>query len=47
MNKLELTPKNDLIFKKIYGSIGSERILKSFLESILEINIKEVKLRDR
>ena len=42
-----LTPKNDLIFKKIFGSKGSEGILKSFLESILEIKIKEVKLRNR
>ena len=47
MSKLELSPKNDLIFKKIFGSKGSEGILKSFLESILEIKIQEVKLRNR
>lgn len=32
-----ITPKNDLVFKKIFGAKGNEGILKSLLESILEI----------
>ena len=37
-----ITPKNDLIFKKIFGTKGNEGILKSFLESILEIQIESL-----
>ena len=37
-NKL-ITPKNDIVFKKIFGSKGNEEILKDFLESILDIKI--------
>lgn len=36
----KITPKNDIVFKKIFGSKGNEEILKSFLESILEIEIE-------
>ena len=39
-----ITPKNDIIFKKIFGSKGNEGILKDFLESILETKIESVKL---
>lgn len=39
-----ITPKNDIIFKKIFGSRGNEGILKDFLESILETKIESVKL---
>lgn len=38
----KITPKNDVIFKKIFGSKGNEGILKSFLESILEIQIESL-----
>ena len=40
----KVVPKNDRVFKKIFGSVGSEEILRDFLESILEIKIKKVKL---
>ena len=29
-----ITPQNDIIFKKIFGTKGNEGILKDFLESI-------------
>ena len=37
-----ITPKNDLVFKKIFGSKGNEGILKSLLESILDIQIESL-----
>ena len=36
----DVTPKNDIAFKQLFGSKGSESMLKDFLESILEIQIK-------
>ena len=39
-----ITPKNDIIFKKIFGSKGNEGILKSFLESILDIEIESLEV---
>ena len=44
----KLMPTNDYIFKKIFGSVGSETITTSFLEAILVANFelekhKEVK----
>ena len=39
-----ITPKNDIIFKRIFGHKGNEEILKDLLEGILEIKIKNVKL---
>ena len=36
-----ITPKNDIIFKRIFGKRGNEEILKSFLESILDVKISE------
>lgn len=38
-NHLGVTPKNDLVFKRLFGSKGNEAILKDFLESILDIEI--------
>lgn len=38
------TPKNDYIFKRIFGDIGCEGILKDFLEAVLDIEIENVKL---
>ena len=39
MQKLEIT--NDFIFKKVFGKIGNESILRDLLISILKINIKK------
>ena len=48
MNKelinLDITPRNDIVFKKIFGSKGNEGILKDFLESILEVEIDSLTL---
>ena len=41
---VQLTPKNDIIFKKIFGTDGNEVILKDFLSSIIEEPIKEIKV---
>ena len=45
-----LDPKVDFIFKQIFGSVGNEEILISFLNSILKLEgnneIKKVKLLD-
>ena len=40
----KIIPKKDIIFKKIFASEGSENILKSFLEAILQIQIKSLNL---
>ena len=40
----KVTPKNDIVFKKIFGTKGNERILQAFLESILDIKIKSLML---
>ena len=37
-------PTNDYIFKKIFGSVGSEAITTSFLEAILESKITSIDL---
>lgn len=42
--KRKLSPKDDIAFKRIFGSLGSENIIKSLLESILETSIKDVDL---
>ena len=39
-----MTPKNDLIFKKLFGTVGREAMVKDFLEAILKISIKSVTL---
>lgn len=41
---MALIPKDDIVFKKIFGSKGSEEILKDLLEALLETEIKTVKL---
>lgn len=38
----KITPKNDVVFKRIFGKKGNESILKDFLESILEIEIESL-----
>ena len=40
----KLMPTNDYIFKKIFGSVGSETITTSFLEAILESKITLIDL---
>ena len=42
MNKVE--PTRDLVFKRIFGKVGNEEILKEFLEAILEMPIDKVEL---
>ena len=37
-------PTNDFFFKKIFGSVGSEKITKSLLEAILKIDITAIDL---
>lgn len=37
-------PTRDIIFKRLFGKIGNELILKDFLEAILEIKIDKVEL---
>lgn len=43
MNKL--TQKNDIVFKKIFGSKENEYILKNLLSAILEEDIQQVELQ--
>lgn len=40
----QLTPKNDIVFKRIFGTKGNEKILKDFLEAILDIEIESLDL---
>ena len=39
-----ISPRNDFVFKSLFGSVGQEALVKSFLEAILEIKIESVKL---
>ena len=40
----KITPKNDIVFKRIFGTKGNEGILKDFLEAILDIEIEALEL---
>ena len=42
--KKVMTPMNDFIFKKLFGTVGKEKLIKDFLEAILDIKIEEVEL---
>ena len=42
--KGELTPKNDIIFKRLFGKKGNEEIVKDFLEAVLDIKIESVEI---
>ena len=42
--KEPVTPKRDLVFKKIFGEKGHEKITKDFLEAILDIEIEDLTL---
>ena len=44
MEEVIITPKNDIVFKRIFGSKGNEEILKSFLEYVLDMKIQSVNL---
>ena len=39
-----LNPKLDYVFKRIFGSVGNEKITKSFLEAITKEKITDIKL---
>ena len=39
-----LNPKNDYVFKRIFGHVGNENITKNLLSSILQQNITDVQL---
>ena len=39
-----MTPRNDLVFKKLFGAVGRENIVKDFLEAILNLKIDTVEL---
>ena len=39
-----MTPMNDYIFKKLFGMLGKEKLIKDFLEAILEIKIEKAEL---
>ena len=39
-----LSPKIDIVFQSLFGEVGSERITKKFLESILEEKIEKIDL---
>lgn len=34
--KWQISPLNDFIFKKVFGTIGNEELLKSFLNAIMK-----------
>lgn len=40
----KMTPTKDIVFKRLFGKLGNEIILKDLLESILEIKIETVEL---
>ena len=44
INNIDITPKRDIVFKRIFGAKGNEGILKDFLEAILEIKIDSLEL---
>lgn len=39
-----LTPSNDVIFKRLFGKTGNEKIVKDFLEGILNVKIENVEI---
>ena len=44
--KRRLPLTNDYIFKKVFAKAGNEEILKDFLESILEIKIQKIEVKN-
>ena len=47
MNKEELLPNNDVIFKRLFGKSKKTELLKDFIEGVLDIEIKSIELRKR
>ena len=44
-NNLKLLPlTDDYIFKRVFAYKGNESVLKDFLEALLKIKIKEIKI---
>ncbi len=41
-----LNPKNDYVFKRIFGHIGNEEITKQMLQTIITYEIKDIKLNE-
>lgn len=39
-----MLPTNDYVFKRIFGYVGNEEITKGLVSSILNRNIREIKL---
>lgn len=37
-------PKEDVVFKRLFGSLGSEKILKGLLEAVLDVKLNSVTL---
>lgn len=44
--KRRLPLTNDYVFKKVFAKAGNEEILKDFLESILEIKIQKIEVKN-
>ena len=44
MSSKLLNPKNDYVFKRLFGSVGNETITKNLLSCILQQNITDVQL---
>ena len=45
--KVDILPlSNDYVFKRIFAKGGNERILKSLLEAILEIEIQKIEIKN-
>lgn len=45
LTKLDLKPKNDIIFKNIFSKIGNEEMLKELLEEITKIKIYDIEIQ--
>lgn len=46
IEKKQLNLKNDVIFKTFFSRKGNEKYLIDFLESLLNIDIKEIKIQE-
>ena len=40
----ELNLKNDIVFKAFFAKKGNEKFLKSFLEALLEVEIRKIEI---
>ena len=46
-NNFILKPKNDYVFKKIFGDERNKDILIAFLKAVLKIDIEDVQILNR